>query len=234
MKHNDNKKTRRDFVRQTALAAGGIGLLAATSELSAAAPPPSHRSIQVAGIHAYADKLSVEAGDEISFKVSNDTPYTMQIYRLGLDPDKPDSDPDSPNRDVSMSNVFTVNTPSQQPIYPGSYVHVKNALPATTNLTALTLECWVRPFLGRPKFEDSDFNFWLAYNSRPFLKKAYQQVTDSQGRVFKETSVTDRRSEDSGDDVPEFSCYQAHQNVTTPYHFGWLLPQPSADPYLRL
>src|SRR5262249_33903264 len=87
MKHNDNKTTRREFVQRTALAAGGIGLLAATSKLSAAAPPPPHRSIPLAGVHAYADKLSVEAGKEINFQVSSDTPYTMQIYRLGLDPD---------------------------------------------------------------------------------------------------------------------------------------------------
>ncbi len=75
-------------------------------------------------------------------------------------------------------------------------------------------------------------NTWLAYNSRPFLRKAYQPVTDSQGRLFKETySNSDRRSEDSGDDVPEFSGYLNHQNFAPPYHFGRLLPQPSADPY---
>src|SRR5262249_17150126 len=75
-------------------------------------------------------------------------------------------------------------------------------------------------------------NTWLAYNSRPFLRKAYQQGTDSQGRLFKETYVTtDRRTGDSGDDVPKFSCYLGHQNFAPPYHFGRPLPQPSADPY---
>jgi hypothetical protein len=152
MKHNDNTKTRREFVRQTALAVGGAGLLAATSKLYAAPPPPSQRAIQVAGTHAYADRLSVEAGEEINFQVSSDTPYTMQIYRLGLDPDTPDSD-------TSMSGVFSFDRPSQQPIHPGSYVYVKNALPPKTSLTALTLECWVRPFVGRPTFSDTDFNY---------------------------------------------------------------------------
>src|SRR5262245_41965066 len=146
--------SRREFLQLAGMAAGGGTLLAATSELSSPgiakggglasplgapavpqAPLPPHRDVWVDGIHAYADKLSVKPGDTINFHVSSDTDYTMQIYRLGLDPNTPGSD-------VPMSNAMQVTSPSQQPIHPGSYVHVPNGLTATHNLTALTLECW--------------------------------------------------------------------------------------------
>jgi len=71
-------------------------------------------------------------------------------------------------------------------------------------------------------------NTWLAYNSKPFLKKQYQVGSD-----FKETYIqTWRRDDSSGTDVPEFSCYQAHHNFAPGYHFGRLLPNPAADPYV--
>src|SRR5262249_22134633 len=59
------------------------------------------------------------------------------------------------NTDVHMSGVFQ-GTASSQPIQPGSYVYVANGLAARNNLTALTLECWVRPFVGRSY---DDFNY---------------------------------------------------------------------------
>jgi Concanavalin A-like lectin/glucanases superfamily len=159
-KGNQKTPSRREFLQYAGLAAGGGTLLAATPALlsegvvkgavAAAvpdAPIPAHRSIFVDGIHAYADQLSVKPGADINFHVSSDTPYTFQIYRLGTDPDTPGSD-------VSMSGALKVDTPSQQPIHPGSYVHVENGLAATANLTALTLECWVRPFVGSPSYPD--------------------------------------------------------------------------------
>jgi hypothetical protein len=52
-----------------------------------------------------------------------------------------------------------VSNPFPQPINPGSYVYVENGLPATaTNLTALTLECWVRPLLGLPHYTDLNYS----------------------------------------------------------------------------
>src|SRR5215467_989923 len=138
-KGNQKTPSRRQFLQYAGLAAGGGTLLAATPELllegvvkSAVAqaasdtPIPLHRGISVSGIHAYADQLSVTPGADINFFVSSDTPYTFQIYRLGRDPN-------TSNFDVSMSGPMPVSTPSQQKIYPGSYVYVENGL-ATANL----------------------------------------------------------------------------------------------------
>jgi N,N-dimethylformamidase len=155
---NQKTPSRRQFLQYAGLAAGGGTLLAATPELwsegfvrSAVAQTipalPPHRAISVSGIHAYADQLSVKPGQDINFYVSSDSPYTFQIYRLG-------ADPDTPKLDVSMSGAMQVSTPLQQPIHPGSYVHVENGLAATANLTALTLECWVRPFVGLRSYPD--------------------------------------------------------------------------------
>jgi len=101
----------------------------------------------VPGIHAYADQLSVKPGKTINFFVSSDSPYNLQIYRLGLNPNTPNPPPSG--SDVPMSGEFSYPKPSQQPIQPGSYVYVANGLAATNNLPALTLECWVRPVVGR-------------------------------------------------------------------------------------
>jgi hypothetical protein len=160
-KGNQKTPSRREFLQYAGLAVGGGTLLAATPELlskgivkgAAAAIPnaplPPHRAVAVGGIHAYADRLSVTPGDDINFYVSSDTQYTMQIYRLG-------TDPNTPNSDTSMSGSMQ-GGPSTQPIYPGSYVHVENGLAATANPTALTLECWVRPFVGF--WDHKDFNY---------------------------------------------------------------------------
>jgi hypothetical protein len=163
-KKDGSQKTpsRREFLQYAGLAVGGGTLLAATPQLSslgvvkgaAAAIPnalPSHRAILVGGTHAYADKVSVKPGDDINFYVSSDTAYTMQIYRLGRDPN-------TPSFDMSMSGPMPVSNPLQQPIHPGSYVYVENGLPATANLTALTLECWVRPLLGLPNYADLNYS----------------------------------------------------------------------------
>src|SRR6516165_9373538 len=158
----DKKKqepSRREFLRLVGLAAGGGALLAANRELFseggaaaaaiAQAPIPPHRSFSVPGIHAYADQLSVKARETINFFVSSDSTYNLQIYRLGLDPN-------TPSMDVPMSDAFQ-GTALQQPIQPGSYVYVANGLAATNNLTALTLECWVRPVVGR-SYDDINYS----------------------------------------------------------------------------
>src|SRR5262252_6315813 len=131
--------SRREFLRLVGLAAGGGALLAANRELfserSAAAaaiaqaPIPLHRSFVVPGIHAYADQLSVKPGKTINFYVSSDSSYTLQIYRLGRNPNTPNPPPSG--SDVPMSGEFSYPKPSQQPIQPGSYVYVANGLATT-------------------------------------------------------------------------------------------------------
>ena len=154
-KGNKKRPSRRQFLQYAGLAAGGGSLLAATPELLSEgvvkgavaqvvpeAPLPPHRAILVDGTHAYADQLSVKPGDDINFHVSSEAPYAMQIYRLGTDPNTPGSD-------YPMSGSMQ-GDPLQQKIHPGSYVHVRKRLGATDSLRALTLECWVRPFVGVP------------------------------------------------------------------------------------
>ena len=163
----DKEKTgpsRREFLRLMGLVAGGGALLAANGELLseaeaaaapiAPAPIPLHRSFVVPGIHAYADQLSVKPGDDINFYVSSDTAYTYQIYRLGTNADMPVLDIlPRPDADVHMSEAMNF-TPLQQPIHPGSYVYVHNGLGTNANVKALTLECWVRPFVGLRSYPD--------------------------------------------------------------------------------
>jgi hypothetical protein len=160
-KGNQKTPSRREFLQYAGLAAGGGTLLAATPQLlsegvvrgavAAAvpdAPIPPHRAISVSGIHAYADQLSVKPGDDINFYVSSDDPYKFQIYRLGTNADMPDPS------DMPMLRTTQDFTSLQQSIHPGSYVYVQNGLAPTANLTALTLECWVRPFVGSRSYPD--------------------------------------------------------------------------------
>src|SRR5262245_15246257 len=122
------RSTRRDFLRSTgaAMAAGTIppaNSQLARGEPAADAPPaiPPHRSLVVEGVHAYTDKVSVAAGDSIAFQVSSTHPYDLQVCRLGLEVDNPESD----------QVVFSVpkQDPLAQPIHPGSYIHVERGLP---------------------------------------------------------------------------------------------------------
>jgi hypothetical protein len=78
--------------------------------------------------------VSIIPGDDINFYVSSSSvaPYTFQIYRSGTDPNTPGSD--VPNAGTKLDS-----TSLQQPIHPGSYIHVENRLPATAGATALTL-----------------------------------------------------------------------------------------------
>ncbi len=98
---------------------------------------PPHRAIDLPGLHAYAQK-SIEAGEEIEFRVSSKVSYDLTVVKLGSDPEKRDGDP--------VLHRLHVEKPKSQAIHPGSYVHVKNGLPAGRRLNQLTLECWIRPF----------------------------------------------------------------------------------------
>ena len=98
---------------------------------------PTHRAIALPGLHAYAQK-SIAAGDEIQFRVSSDVPYQLSVVQLGPDPQNRDNDP--------VLKTFYAKEPRQQPIHPGSYVHIDSGLPSDRPLSGLTLECWIRPF----------------------------------------------------------------------------------------
>ena len=152
--------TRREF-----LAAAG-GALASTTlvrgELRAAGPEragpagaiPPHRPMEVEGIHAYTDKVSVAAGDVIRFHVSSSYPYELLVCRLGPDVDGPDHD--------EVLHSFGRSAAATQPIHPGSYVAVEKALDPKGTYPGLTVEAWVRRWrtMGRQaivgQFDESE------------------------------------------------------------------------------
>ena len=98
---------------------------------------PEHRSVNLPGLHAYAQK-SIAAGEEIEFRVSSAVPYELSLVQLGPDPENRDEDP--------VLERIQVEHPQAQPIHPGSYVHVPKGLPAGAPLAEFTLEGWIRPF----------------------------------------------------------------------------------------
>ena len=65
-------------------------------------------------------------------------PYDLSVVKLGADPENRDKD--------LVLQSFQVEQPQIQPIHHGSYLHVNKALPVDRRLSALTLECWIRPF----------------------------------------------------------------------------------------
>lgn len=92
-------------------------------------------AISLLGTFAYTEKC-VNAGTIVSFRVSSDGPYRLSLVRLGWDLAGPARDwviEEGPLRDGGI-----------QPIRPGSYVHIPEALPSSA-FAAITLECWVRP-----------------------------------------------------------------------------------------
>lgn len=139
-------RTRREF-----LAAAG-GALASTALIgqgpSAAAPSreadrgpepsgiPPQRPMVVEGVHAYADRVSVAAGEVIRFHVSSSHPYELQVCRLGPDVDGPAQD--------EVLHSFGQSPAAVQPIHPGSYLAVEKPIDAEAPLPALTLEVWIR------------------------------------------------------------------------------------------
>ena len=100
-------------------------------------PLPPHRSLIVPGLHAYADQLSVCAGDDISFHVSSTVAYDFSLRQLGRDPD-------SDSMDVVLGS-WPDQPAAPQAIHPGSYIAVDKPL-ATEALEGITVECWVKPW----------------------------------------------------------------------------------------
>ena len=119
---------------------GGAGGNRTTAQAAEDAIPP-HQSLDLPGLHAYAEK-SIPAGDTIHFRISSTLPYRLKVCRLA-------GGVDDLNADVAL-HAFPPSQPSPQPIHPGSYIHVARGLTVDTPLKALSLECWVRPWhVGR-------------------------------------------------------------------------------------
>ncbi len=120
------------------LTLAAVVLVAGTANAFAADEPVAlPRALALDGLHAYAEKV-VTAGDTLHFRVSSTVPYELAVCRLGHDIDDPVGD--------EVLFTFPSSPPVQQPIHPGSFVHVDKGLPADEPLAALTLECWVRPW----------------------------------------------------------------------------------------
>ncbi|WP_437904676.1 LamG domain-containing protein [Sorangium sp. So ce327] len=97
---------------------------------------PPHRRIDLAGLHAYADRESVYPGERIKFYVSSHTPYDIEIRRLGTVVGDRGSD--------TIVATQAQPRPMQQPVYPGSYIHAIGLQPGFV-VNQITIECWVRP-----------------------------------------------------------------------------------------
>ena len=129
--------TRRSFLKATT--AGVVSLHALPRVLAVAPAPgaiPPHTPLTVDGVHGYATGHSVAAGEEIGFHLSNDVPVEAAAVRLGHAIDDPVGD-----AVVAELGRFPARL---QPIHPGSYVHVERRIEKAPS--ALTLECWVRPW----------------------------------------------------------------------------------------
>ncbi|REJ94526.1 MAG: LamG domain-containing protein [Planctomycetota bacterium] len=142
---------RREFLRTSTAAGAAAATLttwpwSARAEAAARVAPcnasaiPPHRVQILYGMHAYADKLSVEPGEEIQFHSSSSVPYKFSVARLGSGIDDPATD--------QVFETVADNPARLQPIHPGSYVHVEKGLAADAELGAFTVECWVRPHLA--------------------------------------------------------------------------------------
>src|SRR5256885_4029829 len=137
------RSNRRQFIKRTGLGVAGMAAvkwpaLALTGAAASKGRPaiPPHRSLLVPGVHAYADQISVAAGQTISFHISSSVAYQLSVCRLGLSVDDPAGD--------QMLHQSREAQPNVQPIHPGSYVHVEKRL--NPSLRGLTLECWIRPW----------------------------------------------------------------------------------------
>ncbi len=139
-------QTRREFVVSAsgalaATALAGADVLAdvdagdregATD--SAAIPP--HRPLDVPGLHAYTDRISVAAGDTVRFQVSSAADYELQVCRLGVEVDNPASD--------EILHTFPRAAARMQPIHSGSYLVAEKPLEARSEIKALSIELWGR------------------------------------------------------------------------------------------
>jgi hypothetical protein len=115
------------------------------------------------GVHAYAEK-TVEAGSDIHFRISGPPGDTFQLSIL-----RPELDLNGTTlaKEVLITPTPFSGTFSSQPVTPGSYVNVDNALPAEQSLSALTLECWVRPSQFFPNASEEEWWGLITQYSRP-------------------------------------------------------------------
>jgi N,N-dimethylformamidase len=140
------KSSRRQFLKNAGVGAAGLPLVGlvqsaasgagASSTAPGATAIPTHRALDVPGVHAYALEHSVAAGDTLRLCVSSSVPYDLTLCRLGLEIDNPSSD--------LVLAEFPDQPAIPQPIHPGSYVHIPKSIRGS--LTAFTVECWVRPW----------------------------------------------------------------------------------------
>jgi N,N-dimethylformamidase len=134
------RPSRRIFLKQGLVVTAGLamGPVALPGLSSSGQPPhgPRHQAKSVRGVHAYADRESVAAGDTLEFFVSNEVPAQAQVVRLGTEVDATD-------RDEVVADLGVLPA-RPQPIHPGSYVHVAKGL--TKPLMAISVEAWVRPW----------------------------------------------------------------------------------------
>lgn len=130
--------TRRTFLGTIAVA----GSVALPSWVRASATPavpgmiPRHRGQVVDGVHAYADRESVRAGESIGFHVSATEAYQVELRRLGSVVDDPASD--------EVVGDLGARPAGAVPIHPGSYVHVERRLEGKVG--GFCIEAWVRPW----------------------------------------------------------------------------------------
>lgn len=131
------RTSRRTFLKSATLGAAALGgLPQATAAVRDGANRPAVLARRVEGVHGYADAHSVAAGGRIGFPISADVPFRLQVVRLGLQVDDPAGDVIAHDAGAFPARL--------QSIHPGSHVHVASGIRGSS--TALTLECWVRPW----------------------------------------------------------------------------------------
>lgn len=134
------RSSRRDFLKQGLAATAGLVLapdgISAVARSGAGGDVPRHQPRKVSGVHVYANRESVAAGDALSFFISNEVPVSVQVVRLG-------TDVDTVAADEIVADLGTLPA-RMQLIHPGSYVHVPKGL--SKALPAFSAEAWVRPW----------------------------------------------------------------------------------------
>jgi N,N-dimethylformamidase len=97
---------------------------------------PPHKSFSMPGVHAYADRESVAAGESIAFHVSSSVESTLSVCRLGRKVDDPAGD--------EVLRRFNHIAPKVQPVFPGSYIYIEKGLEGS--FAEFSVECWIRPW----------------------------------------------------------------------------------------
>src|SRR5688572_10785512 len=134
------KTSRRRFLKAAGAGVAGVALRPWQALAGAGL---AQNSLVVPGVHLYTSQQSVAAGQTMRFHVSSSVPYVLSVVRLGLQVDDPAGD--------EVLREFPQEMGAVQPIYPGSYVQIDKAIKGP--LSALSLECWVRPWKLRRRGE---------------------------------------------------------------------------------